>query len=171
NMTAFPLMATKLKEYLGDRCSIDSVAIASPDQGGIERAREFGKCLFNTDEFDLTVVEKHRDQEHKHMSEALGLYGNVKGKTVILVDDMITSGGTLMHAAELALERGAKAVIAAIVHHDFSATAPKKLQDSKLEAIISTNSIALKPEQNIEKLKEVSISPIIAAEIATTFQK
>lgn len=170
NLTTFSILAESIKKYLGPNFSKENVAIASPDQGGIERARNFGVFLFGDYDFHLTVVEKHRDQDHKHQSEALDLYGDVKGKTVVIVDDIVTSAGTLIHASQMAMDKGAKSVLSAIVHHDFSTAAHDKVQDSTIETFFTTNTIALQEDQKFPKLHEVSIASIIANEIKSAFR-
>ncbi len=164
NLSALPLLAKKVKEYLKTTKQSETVVV-SPDQGGVERARNFGEAFYGTSDFAMAVIEKKRKLETIHQSKALDLYGNVKGKTAILVDDMMTSGGTLIHAAELCLARGAKKIIAAIVHHDFTAEAPKNLENDSLDKIFTTNTIALKPEQKFSKLEEISVAPLLANEL------
>lgn len=92
----------------------------------------------------------------------MNLYGDVKNKTAIIVDDVATSGRTLIHAAEFALEQGATSVIAAIVHRDFAEGTAEKLQNSPLKAFFTTDTIELKDEYRFEKMKEVSIASEIA---------
>lgn len=164
NLSALPLLASAVKKYLKDE-DMSSVAVTSPDQGGVERARRFGINFFESGDFSLAVIEKKRDLDHIHKSEALDLYGDVKDKTVVLVDDMTTSGGTLINATNLCLDRGAKRVVAAIVHHDFSPKAPAILQDSKIERFFTTNTIALKKEQAFPKLEEISVASLISEEL------
>ncbi len=164
NLTTFPLLATEVKKYLGKKSTPDDVAIVSPDQGGIERARSFGEYFFGHSNFDLTVIEKKRSLERIHQSQTLNLYGNVKRKTAILVDDMVISGSTLAPATEICLARGARNVIAAIAHHDFSAKAHEVIQATKIEKFFTTNTITLKPNQKISKLVEVSVASLIASE-------
>lgn len=164
NINAFPPLAKEIKKYLGD-ITTENVAVVSPDHGGVERARKFSDVLFGHSNHTIAVVEKRRDLTHIHQSIALDLYGDVKGKVAILVDDLLTSGGTLMHAAELCIERGATQVFTAVVHHDFSPNAPQKLKDSSISRIFTTNSIELKKEQMFDKLTEISIAPLIAQEI------
>lgn len=161
-LSAFPVLAQEAKTFVKDA---SEVIVVSPDQGGVERARLFGKFFYEHDAFDIGVVEKKRDQETIHSSQALAVYGDVKGKTVVLVDDVATSGGTLINAAILCKERGATRVIAAVTHHDFSSQAPKALQDSVIDTFITTNSIQLRPEDTFEKLHEVSIASLIAQHI------
>lgn len=164
NINAFPPLAVEIKKYLG-KTTTENVAVVSPDHGGVERARKFSDVLFGHNNHTIAVVEKRRDLQHIHQSIALDLYGDVKGKVAILVDDLLTSGGTLMHAAELCLERGATQVLTAVIHHDFSPSAPKKLQNSSISRIFTTNTIELKDDQKFEKLTEISIAPLIADEI------
>ncbi|PIY69083.1 hypothetical protein COY90_02645 [Candidatus Roizmanbacteria bacterium CG_4_10_14_0_8_um_filter_39_9] len=164
NINAFPILATEIKKYIGD-VSVEKVAVVSPDHGGVERARKFSDVLFDNADHTIAVVEKKRDMQHIHQSVALDLYGDVKRKTAILVDDVITSGGTLMHAAQLCLDHGATRVITAVVHHDFGPKAPNELQASPIEKIFTTNTVLLKEEQKFEKLVEVSVAPLIAEEL------
>ncbi len=165
NLTALPTLAETIKTYLKDETSKEKIAIVSPDQGGIERARKFGTHFFGDSNFDAVVAEKRRDQNIKHSSQAIGLYGDVEGKTAIIVDDMTTSGGTLIHAADLCLEHGAKRVVATIVHHDFAPATPMKIQNSSLEKIFTTNTIAARDEFKVDKIEEVSVAKLIAEEL------
>lgn len=166
HLTALPLLVDHIKKYLKkENISEESVVVMSPDQGGIERARKFAESFYGTKEAAFGIVEKQRDLEHIHKSQALKLYADVEGKTVILVDDIVTSGRTLMNAADLSLQKGATNVIAAVVHHDFSAKAPKKLQDSKIEKFFTTDTIRLEEKQKFPKLEEISIAPLLGEEI------
>jgi len=172
NINAFPLLADEVKKYILDTSSkklrltsanlASSVAVVSPDHGGVERARKFGDELFGHTKHSISVIEKRRDLEHIHKSVALDLYGDVKGKTAILVDDLITSGGTLIHAAQLCLDRGATRVLTAVIHHDFGPKAPLQLQASKIEKLFTTDTIALNAEQKFDKLIEVSVAGMIS---------
>lgn len=168
NNSAFPQIAEEITKYLfQQQVPIDTehVVIVSPDQGGIERARNFGNNFFGHANFSIAVTEKKRDQDHMHESKALDLYGDVKDKTVILVDDLTTSGGTLIHAAEFCTSKGATRVIAAIAHHDFSPGTSELIQNSSIEKFFTTNTISLKEEYNFPKLVEISIAPTVAQEI------
>jgi ribose-phosphate pyrophosphokinase len=166
NVNAFPLLAREVQNYLGkESVDISSVAVVSPDHGGVERARKFSDVLFGGSVHTISVVEKRRDLSHIHKSKALDLYGDVKDKTAVLVDDLVTSAGTLVNAAELCLDRGAKKVIAAVVHHDFGPEAPAKIQSSRISRFFTTNTIALSSAQRFEKLHEVSIAELLASEL------
>lgn len=165
NLTALSVLAKRVKKYLKNGATPDKVAIVSPDQGGIERARQFGEYLFGDSNFPLVVIEKKRNLEQIHKSRALDLYGDVKGKTAILVDDMVVSGSTLIPAIKLCLDHGAKKVSATIVHHDFSNEAHKIIQSSPLEKFFTTDTIKLKEEQRFPKLEEVTVAHLIAQEL------
>lgn len=162
NSSAFPILGREVARYLKYNKNTEEVAIVSPDQGGVDRAQIFAENFFHSNKVDVAVIEKRRNLDLTHQSKALNLYGDVKNKTCIIVDDIITSGGTLVHAADFCYKRGARRVLACIVHHDFSENAPKILQDSSIEKIFMSNTIELKPEQNFKKLKEVSIAPLMA---------
>jgi len=165
NLSAFSILGPQVAHYLKDNKNTEKVAVVSPDQGGVERARIFAGNFFHTNNVDVVVIEKNRNLNTIHQSKVLNLYGRVRNKTCILVDDIITSGGTLVHAADFCLKKGAKRVLACVVHHDFSTEAPKILRKSRIERFFVSNSIALKPEQKFPQLKEVSIAPLIAEEI------
>lgn len=165
NLTSCQILADHIKKYFKGNLDKKDIAIVSPDQGGIERARKFGECLFGDDRFSVAVIEKRRDLEHAHKSQALEIFGDVEGKTAILIDDIVTSGGTLIHGANLCHEKGAKKIFAAIIHHDLSIKAPPKLENSVIDKLFTTNTIKLKDEFKFKQLEEISIAPIIATEL------
>jgi ribose-phosphate pyrophosphokinase len=166
NLSAFPLLAKKLSDYF-DRIKTNKkeIVFVSPDQGAVEKVRTFGRYFYETDNFSQAVIEKQRNLNIKHQTKPLGLYGNIKNKIAVIVDDMVVSGSTLLPAIDLCLRMGTKEVYAAVVHHDFTKEAPKKLQTSRLIKFFSTNTIALSEEQKFPKLKEFSVAPIIANEL------
>jgi len=165
NISTFSILGREVAHYLKNNKNTEEVAIVSPDQGGVERAQTFAENFFHTNNVDIAVIEKRRNLDKIHQSKALNLYGEVKNKTCIIVDDIITSGGTLVHAAEFCLKRGAKRVLACVVHHDFSKNAVPILSKSPLEKIFMSNTIALKSEHKFSKLKEISIAPLIEKEL------
>ena len=165
NISSFSILGREVAHYLKNNKNTEEVAIVSPDQGGVERAQTFAENFFHTNNVDIAVIEKRRNLDKIHHSKALNLYGEVKGKTCIIVDDIITSGGTLVHAAEFCLKRGAKRVLACVVHHDFSPNAVSVLSKGPIEKIFMSNSILLKPEQKFSRLAEISIAPLIEQEL------
>ena len=165
NISTFSILGREVAHYLKNNKNTEQVAIVSPDQGGVERAQIFAENFFHTNKVDIAVIEKRRNLNKIHQSKALNLYGKVRNKTCILIDDIITSGGTLVHAADFCLKRGAKRVLACVVHHDFSPKAAEILEKSRIEKIFMSNTIALKSEQKFSKLNEISIAPLIEQEL------
>lgn len=134
--------------------NLDNLTIASPDMGGSKRAYAYSKALKS----DVVICYKQRAKANviSHME----LIGDVTGKNVVLVDDMVDTAGTLTKAADLMMERGAKSVRAICTHPILSGSAYEKLESSKLEELIVTNSIPLK--QKSEKLRVLSCADLFA---------
>tara|TARA_B100000809_G_scaffold152814_1_gene150214 strand:- start:2858 stop:3799 length:942 start_codon:yes stop_codon:yes gene_type:complete len=134
--------------------NLDNLTIASPDMGGSKRAYAYSKHLH----CDVVICYKQRKKANviSHME----LIGDVKGKNVILVDDMIDTGGTLAHAANLMMERGAISVRAICTHPILSGEAYDKIEKSGLTELIVSDTIPLKKETS--KIKVVSCAPLFA---------
>ena len=166
NLSALPLLAKHIAEYFtSKKIDLKKVALVSPDQGAVEKVRNFGETFYGTSNFSEAVIEKKRNLNIPHKAKPLDLYGDVRDKICLIVDDMVVSGSTILPAVDLCLERGAKKVYVAAVHHDFTKDAPKLLQKSKLERFFTTNSIHLNNDQKFPKLEEISIASIIADEL------
>ena len=169
NLTTMDILADVIKRYLNDDKKIavnpDNIAVVSPDQGAIEKIRNFGSFLFGSDDFPLAVTEKKRDQEHIHQAHPYAIYGDIKKRVAIIVDDIVTSGSTLLPPIQMVKEAGAKIIIAAASHHDFSADAADKLKASPIDKFFTTDTIALKDFHKFDKLVEVSIAEKIAKEL------
>ncbi|KAF9659288.1 ribose-phosphate pyrophosphokinase [Tenacibaculum mesophilum] len=133
---------------------LDNLTIASPDMGGSKRAYAYSKYL----ESDVVICYKQRQKANviAHME----LIGEVEGKNVILVDDMIDTGGTLTKAADLMMERGAKSVRAICTHPILSGNAYERIQNSQLTELIVSDTIPLK--KSISKIKVVSCAALFA---------
>lgn len=133
---------------------LDSLTIASPDMGGSKRAYAYSKAL----ETDVVICYKQRAKANviSHME----LIGDVTGKNVVLVDDMVDTAGTLTKAADLMMERGALSVRAICTHPVLSGEAYERVEKSKLEELIVTDSIPLRKES--KKIKVVSCANLFA---------
>jgi ribose-phosphate pyrophosphokinase len=133
---------------------LDNLTIASPDMGGSKRAYAYSKHLHS----DVVICYKQRKKANviSHME----LIGDVQGKNVILIDDMIDTGGTLAHAANLMMERGAISVRAICTHPILSGGAYEKIENSGLTELIVSDTIPLKKETS--KIKVVSCAPLFA---------
>jgi ribose-phosphate pyrophosphokinase len=134
--------------------NLDNLTIASPDMGGSKRAYAYSKHLHA----DVVICYKQRKKANVigHME----VIGDVVGKNIILVDDMIDTGGTLTHAANLMKERGAKSVRAICTHPILSGGAYEKIENSALTELIVSDTIPLK--KNVSKIKVVSCAPLFA---------
>lgn len=142
---------------------IKNLVVASPDKGGVARAVAYADRL---DAQGLAIVYKERDVNRINHSEALDMIGDVRGKNVLIVDDMIDSGGTIINAAKLILQRGARNIYVAATHGIFSGQATQRLSDSEIKQILITDTIAQdgKISQN-SKCRVVSISKLLAEAI------
>ncbi len=136
------------------------LVMVSPDVGGVVRARALAKRL----ECGLAIIDKRREQAGT--SEVMNVIGEVEGKTCIMVDDIVDSGGTLCNAAQALKDQGARAVYAYVVHGVLSGGAVARIGSSALEQLVTTDSIAatdaVRGATNIEQL---SISPLIGEAI------
>src|SRR3954464_10834455 len=159
NLFAAPLMVRDIK----DRFDLSNVMVVSPDVGGVARARGLAKRI-NT---PLAIVDKRRERPGE--SEVMNVIGDVSGRTCILVDDIVDSGGTLVNAAEALLAQKAKAVYAYISHGVLSNGAVARIAKSKLKELVITDSIqatdAVKKTTNIRTL---SIADLISEAIQRT---
>ena len=145
--------STIFMSYINE-LKLDNLTIASPDMGGSKRAYAYSKYLMS----DVVICYKQRKKANVigHME----LIGDVTDKNVILVDDMIDTGGTLARAANLMMDRGAKSVRAICTHPILSGDAYDKIQNSKLTELIVSDTIPLKKQ--ISKIKVVTCAPLFA---------
>ncbi len=134
--------------------NLDNLTIASPDMGGSKRAYAYSKAL----ESDVVICYKQR--EKANIISVMELIGDVQGKNVVLVDDMVDTAGTLTKAADLMIERGAISVRAITTHALLSGNAYEKIEKSKLLELIVTDSIPL--QKKSEKIKVLSCADLFA---------
>lgn len=134
--------------------NLENLTIASPDMGGSKRAYAYSKFLGS----DVVICYKQRKEANK--IETMELIGGVTGRNIILVDDMIDTGGTLAKAADLMMEKGALSVRAICTHPILSGGAYEKIEQSQLKELIVTDSIPLKKETS--KIKVVSCASLFA---------
>jgi ribose-phosphate pyrophosphokinase len=136
---------------------LSNIMFASPDVGGIKRARSFAKFF----DAELAVCDKYRKEANK--IESMRLIGEVDGKDVVLVDDLVDTAGTICKAASLLKEKGAKSVRAVCTHGVLSGKAYENLEASVLEEIVVTDTIPLKKPS--EKIKVLTVSNLFAKAI------
>ena len=146
NLFATPIFARHVRKKIKNK----NLICVAPDVGGTERARALGKFLHA----GLAIIDKRRPAPGK--SEVMNVIGHVKGKTCIIVDDIIDSGGTIVNAANALIERGAKEVHVYVTHGVLSGKAVQKIKSSKIKRLVITdtidNSERVKAAKNIEIL-------------------
>ncbi len=141
----------------------DDLVVVSPDVGGVVRARAMTKSL--PGDVGLAIIDKRRPEPN--VSAVMHIIGDVKGKTCVLIDDLVDTAGTLCHAATALKEHGAKQVIAYATHPVFSGPALDNIEKSKLDEIVVTNSIPLSEKaQKCAKIRQLSVADIIADTIS-----
>ena len=145
NLFAAPLMARDIKDHM----NTSNVMVVSPDVGGVVRARALAKLI----DAPLAIVDKRRERAGE--SEVMNIIGDVAGRSCILVDDIVDSGGTLCNAAEALLEKGAKEVYAYITHGVLSGGAVARIAASKLKELVITDSI--QPTEAVKVAKNVRV--------------
>lgn len=139
---------------------LSDIVVVSPDVGGVARARAFAKKL---DDAPLAIIDKRR-QAH-NVAEVFNVIGDVEGKTAVLVDDMIDTGGTITEGARLLKQEGARQVYACVTHPVFSPPSLKRLAGGLFEEVIVTNTIALRPEQHFKQLQVLSVANLLGEAI------
>ncbi len=143
--------------------NLDNLIIASPDMGGTKRANTYAKFLNS----QVVVCYKHREKANE-ISKMM-IIGDVKGKNVILVDDMVDTAGTLTKAADLMIDNGAKSVRAICTHGLFSSNAYERINNSKLTEVVVTDTILKK--HSSEKIKVITTAEIFANTIDAVMKK
>ena len=143
--------------------NLDNLIIASPDMGGTKRANTYAKFLNS----QVVVCYKHRDKANE-ISKMM-IIGDVKGKNVILVDDMVDTAGTLTKAADLMIDNGAKSVRAICTHGLFSSNAYERINNSKLTEVVVTDTVIKK--HSSKKIKVITTAEIFANTIDAVMKK
>jgi ribose-phosphate pyrophosphokinase len=134
----------------------DNVIMVSPDAGGVERTRAFAKRLNS----GLAIIDKRRDKPNE--CEAMHVIGDVRGKTAILMDDMVDTAGTLCAGAATLIANGAKEVHACCSHPVLSGPAIDRLNASQIKSLVVTNSIPLNGKtKECNKIKVLSVSALL----------
>lgn len=143
-----------LVNYISDK-KLNNLCVVSPDHGGVVRARAFAQVL----EAPIAIIDKRRPEPNK--AEVMNIIGDVKGKTCVLVDDMVDTAGTLTIGAEALLKAGATEVYACCTHGVLSGPAIERIQNSKLKELVVTNTINVPAEKRIDKIKVLSVGSLL----------
>src|SRR5690349_7424588 len=148
---------------LGDiwRQKHEDMIVVEPDVGGVVRARAIAKRL---DDADLAIIDKRRPRPNE--SEVMNIIGEVKGKTCVLIDDMVDTAGTLAAGAQALKDEGAIKVVAYITHAILSGNAVEKIQKSALDELVVTDTIPLSPAaKQCGRIRQLSVAGLLAETI------
>jgi ribose-phosphate pyrophosphokinase len=160
NLFAAPVLIDYIRNNFND-----DLVIVSPDAGGVERARAFAKRL----NVDLAIIDKRRETPNE--AKAMAVVGDVAGKIVVILDDMVDTAGTLVEAAGAIMKNGAREVYAVCTHPVLSGPSIERIEKSPLNALVVTNTIPLKNNaRSCKKIKVLSISELIGEAIVRSFR-
>ena len=159
HLTAMPVLVEYMRS-LGDDL------VVSPDTGRVKVAERYASELAA----DLAIVHKRRVKQKKNVVESKDVMGDVDGRVCVLIDDMIDTGGTIVGAAQLLHEQGAKEVFACTTHGVFSDPAIERIEESVIKEIAMTNTLPLPESKQIEKIKVLSVAGIIASALDAVFE-
>ncbi len=161
HLWGLPMLADYVKEKWGK----DPLTVVSPDSGRVRVADIWADRLGAP----LAIIHKRRDPNVPNKVSVHELVGEVEGRTCVLVDDMIDTGGTIVAAAQALKANGAKRVIVAATHAVFSEQAVQRLSDDAIDNVIVTNTLPIPPEKEFAKLTVLSIAPLISKAIRAVF--
>lgn len=163
NLKALPILANY---FIKKGLRGDDVVVVSPDVGGVTRARELAGILGT----NLAIIDKRRPKAN--VAEVMNIIGDVKGKTAIMIDDMIDTAGTITQGAQAILDAGAVDVMACCSHAVFSKPAIERLRDSVLSEVVVTNSVPLSEEgAAVDKIKVLSIASLLAEAMRRIYEE
>ena len=163
HLVALPI----LSKYVRKKYGKEQLAVVSPDAGRIKVAEQWSKRLGGA---PLAFIHKTRDITRPNEVVANRVVGEVRGRTCILVDDMIDTAGTITKAADALLAAGAADVIIAATHAILSGPAVDRLKNCNAREIIVTNTLPIPPERHFDKLTELSIAPLLSQAIREVFE-
>lgn len=144
----------------------DDIVIVSPDLGSVNRARKFTEKL----DLPLAIIDKRRPKAN--VSEVMNIIGDVKGKRVMLIDDLIDTAGTLVHAANALVEKGgATEIYACATHGVLSGPAIERIQNSPIKELMILDTIALPQNKMIDKINILNVAPVFTEAIARIYEE
>jgi ribose-phosphate pyrophosphokinase len=153
NLMGLPILADYYKHK-----DTENLVVVSPDMGGVARARNLAEQIG----VPLAIIDKRRPRPN--VSEVMNIIGDIEGKEVILVDDMIDTAGTITNGAQALIDRGAKCVDACCTHAVLSGPAIERIEKSPIQELVTTNTIPL-GDKKCDKIKVLSVAPVIGEAI------
>ena len=163
HLVGSPVLGKYFKDCIANNKMSDDIVIVSPDLGSVTRARAFSTML----ECPIAIVDKRRPKPN--VSEIMNIIGDIKGKTAILVDDMVDTAGTITNAANALAELGAKEVYACATHPILSGPAYKRIQNSQIKEMVLLNTIPLPENVPCDKIRILSVAPMFAEAMKRVF--
>ncbi|MFQ9793259.1 MAG: ribose-phosphate diphosphokinase [Acutalibacteraceae bacterium] len=157
-----PVLSNYLKDRIGD--NVDEYVAVSPDLGSVTRARTFATRLG----CPLAIVDKRRQKSN--VSEVMNIIGDVRGKKVILIDDMVDTAGTLCNSAQALIDKGGATEVIACATLVFCQAAIERLQNSCIKELILLDTIPLPPEKAIPKITLLPVAPLFAEAIERIYE-
>ena len=162
HLLGVPLLSSYIKSRIADRS--DEYVVVSPDLGSVTRARNFAERVG----CPLAIVDKRRQKAN--VCEVMNIIGNVKGKKVILVDDVVDTAGTLCNAAQAILDNGAKQVTACATHAVLSGPAIERLRNSPIKELVMLDTIPLPEEKRLPNMTVLPVAPLFAEAIERIYE-
>ncbi|AVX19269.1 MULTISPECIES: ribose-phosphate pyrophosphokinase [Carboxydocella] len=147
-----------LAEYFRNK-NLENAIVVSPDLGGVTRARALADRLGSA----IAIIDKRRPEPN--VAEIMNIIGDIEGKTVIMIDDIIDTAGTITLGAQALIERGAKEVYACCTHPVLSGPAISRIENSPIKELVVTNTIPLSEEKRSNKIKVLSVAPLLGEAI------
>jgi len=151
-------------KYIKENYDTTNMVIVSPDAGRVKSTERYASQLA----CDIAIIHKHR-QSATQKTEAKYLIGDVKGKMCLIVDDMIDTGGTIVAAADILKEHGAKKIFGVTTHGVFSGSALERIEKSSFDKVIATDTLPL-PKQKSKKIVTLSVAPLISDAIRAVYE-
>ena len=161
HLLAVPLIV----DYLKDRLVGEPITMVSPDAGRVKMLERYGRHM----DAPIAIVHKRRSATEHNTAHALDVVGEVEGRTCVIMDDIVDTAGTLCAAADLLADRGARHVFAAATHGVLSPASHARLASSAFEEVIITNSLPVPDGLVLDKLKVLSIAPLLAGALDAIF--
>ncbi len=163
HLLGVPVLAKFFREEMKD--VLENIVVVSPDLGSVTRARNFAQRL----DAPIAIIDKRRPKAN--VSEVMNIIGDIKGKTAILVDDMIDTAGTITNGAQALIDRGASKVYACCTHGVLSGPAIERIKNSCIEQLVMLDTITLSDEKKIDKIKTLSVAPIFGEAIDKVYEE
>lgn len=146
------------------KMNLEDVVVVSPDLGSVTRARNFARFL----DAPIAIIDKRRPKAN--VSEIMNIIGDIEGKTVILVDDMIDTAGTITNGANALKEFGAKEVYACCTHPVLSGPAMERIQNSVIKELVVLDTIPLSEDKQLDNIETLSVAPILGKAIKSIYE-